>query len=121
MTKNDRLKAFSMRLEGYSWQEIGRAIGYTGNTVRQDLTACLMVTPRQVRCAYPVIRRIIEDKYDCNIKTFAAACGMSDGAMRYTLSGQNLVPKKRKDAICSVIGIPPETAFRTEEDGNVPV
>ena len=116
MTKNDRMKAFSMRLEGYSWQEIGRAIGYTGNTVRQDLTACLMVTPRQVRCAYPVIRRIIEDEYDCNIKSFAAACGMSDGAMRYTLSGQNRVPRKRQEAICSVIGIPMAEAFRKEGD-----
>ena len=34
MTKQERLKAFEMRLDGCKWAEIARALGYTSTTVQ---------------------------------------------------------------------------------------
>ena len=37
VTKEERLKAFQMRLDGETWVEIGKTLGYAHNTVQQDL------------------------------------------------------------------------------------
>lgn len=115
MTKQERLKAFEMRLDGSNWSEIGRAIGYSSTAVRQDLLGCVMTRPRQVACAYPAIRRIITEDYGGSVSAFAKECGISNGAMYYTLSGKCFVKPERQAIICNVIGIPPGTAFEREE------
>ena len=46
MTKSERIRAFELRLEGSGWEQIGREIGYTGETVKQDLRRCIQHTPR---------------------------------------------------------------------------
>ena len=33
MTKEERLKAFQMRLDGETWVDIGKTLGYAHNTV----------------------------------------------------------------------------------------
>ena len=37
MTKQERLKAFEMRLDGYKLIEIARALGYTSTAGKRDL------------------------------------------------------------------------------------
>ena len=116
MTKQERLKAFEMRLDGKSWSEIGRAIGYSSTAVQQDLQGCVLTKPRQVHCVYPVIRRIITEDYGGSVRAFAADCGISYGAMYYTLSGKCFVPPERQEVISKAIGIPPVEAFEREEE-----
>ena len=116
MTKHERLKAFEMRLDGSNWSEIGRELGYTSTTVKQDLQGCILSKPYQINCAYPAIRRIITDRYDGSIRALADACGITYNAMYYTMSGKCIVSDQRKKIISNVLGIPPEEAFQREDD-----
>lgn len=116
MTKQERLKAFEMRLDGSNWSEIGRELGYSSTTIKQDILGCVMTKPRQVTCVYPAIRRIITEEYGGSVSAFADACGISYNAMYYTLSGKCIVSDQRKKIIANVLGIPPEEAFQREED-----
>ena len=116
MTKQERLKAFEMRLDGSNWSEIGRELGYTSTTVKQDLQGCILSKPYQVNCVYPAIRRIITDRYDGSIRALADACGITYNAMYYTMSGKCIVSDQRKKIIANVLGIPPEEAFQREDD-----
>ena len=63
MTKQERMKAFEMRIDGCNWTQIGRALGYASTTVQQDLMGCIMAKPRQVNCVYPAIKRVIVEEY----------------------------------------------------------
>lgn len=117
MTKQERLQAFEMRLDGSSWSEIGRALGYSSSNVQQDLKGCVLSKPRQINCVYPVIRRIIRDDYGGSIGAFADACGMTYPSMYYMLSGKCLVNPARQAAISAVLGLPPAEVFAREEDG----
>ena len=116
MTKQERLKALEMRLDGSNWSEIGRELGYTSTTVKQDLQGCVLSKPYQVNCVYPAIRRIITDRYDGSIRALADACGITYNAMYYTMSGKCIVSDQRKKILANVLGIPPEEAFQREED-----
>lgn len=116
MTKQERLQAFEMRLDGCKWSEIARTLGYTSTTVQQDLRACVLAKPYQVNCVYPVIRRIITEYYGGSVRAFAQDCGITYNAMYYTLSGKCDVKLERMAIISKVIGIPPEEAFRREEE-----
>ena len=116
MTKQERLKAFEMRLDGYKWIEIARALGYTSTTVKQDLQGCVLSKPYQVNCVYPVIRRIITEYYGGSVRAFAQDCGITYNAMYYTLSGKCFVPPERQEVISKAIGIPPVEAFEREEE-----
>ena len=116
MTKQERMKAFEMRLDGCNWTQIGRALGYASTTVQQDLTGCIMAKPRQVNCVYPAIKRVIVEEYGGSVSAFADACGISYGAMYYTLSGKCFVTKERQAVISKAIGIPPVEAFKREEE-----
>ena len=116
MTKQERLKAFEMRLDGYNWSQIARFLGYANTTVKQDLIGCIMTKPRQVNCVYPAIKRVIVEEYGGSVSAFADACGISYGSMYYTLSGKCFVTKERQAVISKAIGIPPAEAFEREEE-----
>ena len=116
MTKQERLQAFEMRLDGCKWSEIARKLGYTQTTVKQDLQGCVLTKPYQINCPYTAIRRIITDRYDGSIRALADECGITYNAMYYTLSGKCPVSAQRQKIIANVLGIPPEEAFQREED-----
>lgn len=115
MTKSEIMKAFEMRLDGAGWSDIGRALCYSATTIQENLLGCVMAKQRHATCAYPAIRNVIQEQYGGSLGAFADACGVSYGCMYYMLSGKRVVPEKRQALISSVIGIPPEEAFRRED------
>lgn len=116
MTKQERLKAFEMRLNGRNWSEIGRELGYSSTAVRDDLLLCVSARPHQVTCVYPEIRDIITDKYGGSVSAFARECGISYGTMYYALSGKRPPRSEIQRKICAAINMPPEQAFRRNSD-----
>ena len=116
MTKQERLKAFEMRLDGSSWSKIGSELGYSASTVYQDIVGCVRSKPRQVTCIYPAIRYAITERYGGSVSAFAAACGIPRGTMYSILSGRCFVPPERMDAISDKIGLPSADAFAREDD-----
>ena len=116
MTKQERMKAFEMRLDGCNWTQIGRALGYASTTVQQDLTGCIMAKPRQVNCVYPAIKRAIVDDYGGSVSAFADACGMSHSHATSTLAGKCPVTIRAAESISKVVGLPISEAFEREEE-----
>ena len=111
MTNEERTKAFEMRLAGCSWEEIGKAIGYTRQTVQQDLKLCIMGNPRQVNCVYPAIRKVITEKYGGSVTAFSKECGVPVGTLYYVLSGRGDPKGETTMSILRTSGLTYEEAF----------
>jgi hypothetical protein len=115
MTNQERMKAFSMRLEGRGWKEIGRALGYSDSTVQQDLKRCVEIRPRQVHCVYPALRDHITERCGGSVQAFAHACGIGVNTLYAVLPGRVHPGKLVIDAILKTTGLPYEEAFRRSE------
>lgn len=87
MTRDERIKAFTMRIDGYSWEDISKAVGYESATVFGDLTRCIRKKRRPVSIVYPAIREICYQRFDGSITKMAYALGMSDSTLRDQLNG----------------------------------
>lgn len=114
MTRQERIKAFEMRLDGKSWPEIGRVLGYSHSTVYGDLRICILSQKKAVPCIYPALAEIIMQDYGGSIRAFAERCGASYNAMYSVLSGRTTT-KSLGAGICSVTGLSHEEAFRLKE------
>ena len=116
MTRQERMKAFEMRLDGKSWTEIGQELGYSHSTVYGDLRLCILSQKKPVPCIYPALAEIISHEYDGSITAFAERCGSSYNAMYSVLSGRT-TPNSLGKAICTVTGLSHAEAFRYREEG----
>ena len=116
MTNDERIRAFQMRLEGARWAAIGRALGYSSGTIREDLKNCILAPPRQVNCAYPALRRYITCQCGGNVRTFAAACKVAPSTMYGVLSGRTEPKQETVQAILEETSLSYAAAFRREED-----
>lgn len=118
MTRDERIRAFTMRVDGYNWQQIAREIGYCDSTIRNDLEACIRVPPRPPSVLYPVIRRYIVHNYGGVVKNFAHDVGVCSYNQAYQmLSGRTAASKSFRDGVAKLMGIPAEEAFRIGGEG----
>lgn len=115
MTNQERIRAFHLRLEGKSWAEIGAALGFSADGVRQDMLRCVVGTPRRVNCMYPALRRAIEERWGGSVRAFAADCGLHESALYTVLPGKARPSPAVAAAITRTTGLPYEEAFRTED------
>lgn len=117
MTRDERIKAFTMRIDGHNWQEIAREIGYCDSTIKNDLEACIRVPPRPPSVLYPVIRQYIVDQYGGVVKNFAYDVGgISYGQAYRMLSGRMPASKTFRENVARLMGIPAEDAFQIGGD-----
>ena len=115
MTNQERRRAFALRLEGGSWESIGKALGYCGSTIYNDLSMCLRRPPRAPNICYPAIRKYVVEHCGGNITCFASACGVSVNSLYTVLRGAARPRKHIVDALLRTTGLPYEDAFREEE------
>lgn len=115
MTNQERIKAFALRLEGCSWKEIGKALGYSAATVQQDLKRCVGIGPRQVHCVYPALRDYITERYGGSVQSFARACGVAVSTMYAVLPGRVRPGKLIIDALLETTGLSYEDAFKRSD------
>ena len=111
MTKEERLKAFQMRLDGETWADIGKTLGYAHNTVQQDLKMVVCGEPWNVNCVYPSIKKIIIRDYGGSIAAFSRACGISNTSLYYTLTGRGKPSYRTALAIMATTGLTYTEAF----------
>ena len=77
MTNPERERAFSLRLLGLSWEEIGAELGYTGQAVRKDLKWCLSAQRiNETQIPYPRLARYISGRYRGNVGAFLKDVGL---------------------------------------------
>lgn len=114
MTNDERMRAFEMRLEGRTWADISRELGYTISGIQSDLLGAVQAGPRQPSIIYPAIRRYVLDHYGGVVRKFALDLGISYNTLYPALSGRRRINLCLEDAICQKMGVPPEVAFREE-------
>lgn len=115
MTNYERKEAFELRLDGYTWEEIGKTLGYSASTVYGDIFHCIKLPRRSAPCVYPRVTAVIAARYG-NMSRLAKDCGLPYGAVYRCLIGRNS-PKHDGigERICSVTGLTMEEAFVTED------
>ena len=114
MTNEERLRAFTLRLEGETWEDIGTALGYRGESVSQDLAACLR-RPRLIRSVYPELAMLIRQDYGGCIRDFALACGIRPNLMYDLLSGRKPMTPDREGRIRTATGVKSRELFHRRE------
>ena len=85
MDRTDRIKAFRMRMDGSSWDEIGDELGYEPSTVYNDLRNCMKRPPRQPNIRFPGLRRYVMEECGGSISVLADRCGLSVNSLYASL------------------------------------
>ena len=115
MTNQERRYAFDARLQGDSWEKIGRALGYAGATVYRDMEACLLHSPRRVQGIYPCLSRGIEELYGGCVRSFALDCGIHPSTVYSILKGRIGVTDRNARKMALVLHCAPEKLLLREE------
>lgn len=112
MTREERIRAFTMRCDGYSLHDVAQAVGYTENTVRSDLLMVIHKGARIPSIIYPAIRDVVVYQYGGSLRALSAASGIPVGSLYTCLSGRSNPGKKFRKKLSDFLKIPEEVAFR---------
>lgn len=108
MTNTQKMQAFEMRINGYTWDEIGEKLGYAGSSVRDGLTSCIRgATRKPACCIYPNLQKYIAENYSGSIPEFSEACGIGYAALYKFLTGRTS-SRRIAVALQSFTGIAPD-------------
>ena len=110
MTRQERLEAFTRRIDGATWEEIGAALGYAPTTVWKDLHNCITAMPRRPNIRYPGLRRYVEEECGGSVRQLARRCGVKEAVLYYSLS-DGVPNRDTVQAILSATGRPYEELF----------
>lgn len=115
MTRDERIKAFTMRIDGYSWDDISEAVGYERATVFTDLTRCIRKKRRPVPIVYPALRELCYQRFDGSISKMALSLGMSESTLRDQMNGTTQPSGNTIRSILSAFDLTFEQAFGSVE------
>lgn len=112
MTYADLEKAFSMKLRGFTYSEIGRAMNYDYGTIRAALKNVVDGKRRKdPRCIFPRISRYMRINAENRITVFADMLGVSESQTREILAGRHEVTPKFRAAVVNTTGMGIAEAF----------
>lgn len=111
MTKDDRVRAFSMRCDGMTWEQIGEALHYDGGSIAKDLRAALDAPKRAPHVRYPAISRFLEERCGCSIQIFSGMIGVSPHRLRRVLVYGDAPSKSLRQKIAQATGLPESEIF----------
>lgn len=115
MTKDDKVLAYSMRLDGYSFREIAEKLGVSIQAVQKAIPPVEnRVIKRTVTCIYPNIYAWMR-KNDINIDKLSNLCSVSYMTIKRMLIGESETRKSTIDKILEVTGMTYEEAFKKAE------
>lgn len=86
MTRTELIKAFEMRIDGYTYEAISHEVGYTRQNIEQELKTS--VAGRKHHSIYPNISAEIK-KHGGTIKEFSKRVGLSTPTMSGIIQGKN--------------------------------
>ena len=85
MTKEERLEAFRLRMEGKTYEEIGAKLHYSARNVQKDLQSVVEKTAVNPNIIYPKLEEIIRTQCGGSINAFARALQVSRTDLRQFL------------------------------------
>lgn len=112
MTREERMRAYELRLKGNTWAQIAQALGYSENATRVDMYQSLKTVPRPVNTVYPRIERYLREHEIQSITAFARMLGVHYHTALDVLHGDRKPSKNFASLVERVTGIPGEEAFK---------
>lgn len=115
MKKEDKVLAYSMRLDGCSFREIAEKLGVTKQAVQQAIPSIEKRAIKEIPdCVYPNIYAWMKKRM-VSVKDFSTLCNVAYVTIRRTLSGETTLNKTTIDKILEVTEMTYEEAFRKAE------
>lgn len=116
MTREEKIAAFTMRLDGYTCREIGERMGYTG----QDISGCLLRVlsgRKSARCIYPELSRWMRE-HGFNMVRLAEEMNYAPATLYSYLGGYKTLSPAFLETMERVTGLSREAfSFPTELSG----
>ena len=121
MTKEELMKAFEMRIDGYTYEEIADKLCYTAGNIQYALKSAYRGDKATLRraqrqgCAYPNLITEIFNSH-ASLKDFSRTCGVNYLTLCNTL---NKVSQPKPHTIQKLVertGKPAEYLFATKEN-----
>ena len=111
MTREEKIKVFEMRLDGYTLQRIANDMGVT----RQRIYQILYERPRRgFKSIYPLLNGWMNDNKETYV-SLAPKLEMSKYTLSQKLQGEKELRKSEIDKLLSITGMTYEEAFALEE------
>ena len=88
MTNQELQKAFIMRLNGKTYEEISKELYYSASSIRDSLDSIVHNGPRVCSTVYPRLNDCIAWNYGGMVMKFAYACGIRASTMYALLNGR---------------------------------
>jgi len=85
MNKNDRMRAFSLRCDGCTWDEISKVLGYESSTIARDIHSVIEKGVHTPQIIYPKLLAFVLMKCDGSIENFARQLGVHPHRLRRVL------------------------------------
>lgn len=111
MNNEDRKKAFAMRLNGATYEEIAEALHYDPGTVARDLKLVLERKARQPKIMYPAILDYVQRHCSGSIEVFARRMGVSPHRLRLVLVHGAMPSEHMLTKVSEQMGMKREEAF----------
>lgn len=114
MTRDEKIQAFAMRIDGYTLEEIADKFGVTREWIRQMLYKSVSCDNYRRKYVYPEITKWMFEN-NINQKDICEMTGYKQNAVSYILIGRNQPSLKFISAICDAMQMQPSVAFKRED------
>lgn len=111
MTRDERIRAFSLRCDGLTWEEIGAAMSYDGQSVAKDLRSVLEKSPRIPDVRSPAIKAYLLQECGGSLSALAARMGVSPYRLRRVLVYGDRPSQRLLAQLLAVTGLSESEAF----------
>lgn len=105
MNNPDRIRAFAMRCDGASWEEIGEALHYTWGAVRHDLFSVVQRGGRSPNILDPRIRAYVVSNCNGSVNAFAAQLGVCQSHLSRVLARTARAGEALRNKVLDATGI----------------
>lgn len=111
MNKADRVRAFSMRCDGMTWEEIGRTMNYDGQSVAKDLRSVLEKRPHIPDVRSPAVKEVLLRECSGSLSVLAARMEVSPYRLRRVLVYGDTPSAAMRKKLLDATGLSESEAF----------
>ncbi len=115
MNKMEKIMAFTMRVDGSTYQEIGEKLGYSRQNVYDALKRVLTDKSTAMRCVYPAVSRWMEQHRVTGLELSKRMCYSYSTIYAY-LSGREEPSIYFKNSLEKITGIRKDVLFRRKSE-----
>lgn len=111
MTKADRIRAFSLRCDGMTWEQIGQIMNYDPQTIAKDLHSVLEKMPRVPDLKSAALKAFLLQNCSGSVEKFAAMLGVSPYRLRRVIVYGDAPGKNLRCKILEATGLTDKEVF----------